>query len=482
MKTVQNPVILQKLLFTTLPFYLIGYGTLFLFTLLKIPFLTTVFTASELGNYAFINTLLTYIEVVFFSWVSGTIWRYVYEKQFSGFRNLATAALTVLFVLGSMAGITTFFLSMIIHVPHGDSILLYAFFSSFSSQLISFFLNYFLFKKWIHRWCMLICFQNIFSFLILVALITFSKEGIAAIFISTLLCNIILLVFFFFIYFRRAVSGISFKNISLVRKLLPYSSLLIFSNIFFTAINNGDRFIIDDYKGKQQLGVYSQNYSLASVGFFSVVQFFSLLFIPLYNKSLVGKEDETIKKIIQFYFILFTPLLCFFILNSEVITNILLGKEFRGYSVIFNWIAAGIYCFGITNFFEIRLKFMNRIRSTVIIIAIHALLNILLNLWLLRSWSIETAAVITFGTYCMMMIVFVIFNRGFFKQLGLDTFIPDLLYSSLSFIIIALLVNQYVPGNWFVLFINGISALVIYWLFLKKHLEVAKYCIKRIAF
>jgi O-antigen/teichoic acid export membrane protein len=169
-------------------------------------------------------------------------------------------------------------------------------------------------------------------------------------------------------------------------------------------------------------------------------------------------------------------------MNSGVFTDILFGKEFRGYSMIFNWIAAGIYCFGITNFFEIRLKFMNRISSTVVIIGVHALLNILLNLWLLKTWSIEIASVITFGTYAMMMIVFIIYNRKFFSTLGLMTFIPDLIYSSLFFIAVAIPVQHYLPFNWLILFINGISALVIYWLFLKKHLEVVKYCIRRIAF
>jgi O-antigen/teichoic acid export membrane protein len=47
-------------------YYSLGYGFAFCFALFKVPFLTNFFSPGELGAYTLINSVLAYIDIIFF--------------------------------------------------------------------------------------------------------------------------------------------------------------------------------------------------------------------------------------------------------------------------------------------------------------------------------------------------------------------------------------------------------------------------------
>src|SRR5215203_2736453 len=77
-------------------YYSLGYGFAFFLALFKVPFLTNFFTPSELGAYTIINSVLAYIDVIFFSWINGTIWRNLYDKKFQTYSSLLNGILPIL--------------------------------------------------------------------------------------------------------------------------------------------------------------------------------------------------------------------------------------------------------------------------------------------------------------------------------------------------------------------------------------------------
>src|SRR5688572_3285012 len=393
----------SRLLFTktissTLLYFGTGYAFIFCFGLFKLPFLTNFFKPEQLGIYAVINSFLSYIDIVFFSWINGTIGRYIYDKKFQSYSTLLSGIFPLLCLAILLAGTTTFFLSFLVA---NTNILMIAFLSGLTNQLLSLYLTCLLYKHYVSRWCVFVCLQNLLSFLLLIAFVVFYELDIRSIFLSTLVGNGVLLVIYLIPRYLRK-SGIVFLrgNLNLYKSLFSFSIMLTITNIFLTALNNADRFIIDYHKSREKLGQYSQNYSLATVGFYSFVQLFSTIFSPLYIKNLSsGERPESNIKIVQLYLLIFFPVLCFLIFNSSPLTDILFGKEFRGFSEIFSWVAAGIFCYGFANFFETRLKIFNRVRTVASILAIHVCLNIVLNMLLLKWFSINIAAIVTFFCY-----------------------------------------------------------------------------------
>src|SRR5688500_16447611 len=98
---------IAQIVFNKLVFYFIGYGVVILSTLIKVPLLTNLFTSEELGVYSIIVSGLSYIEIIFFSWISGTIWRHVYNYNAS-FENSAVAVLPLFTIMVVVAATLTF--------------------------------------------------------------------------------------------------------------------------------------------------------------------------------------------------------------------------------------------------------------------------------------------------------------------------------------------------------------------------------------
>ena len=472
---------LKKLFYSNLLFYFIGYLFIFSFTFFKIPLITHYFKPQELGLYAIISSALNYIDILFFSWISGTIWRYAYDNKFKSFGALTLSILPLLAVMAILAGISTFLLSFLFNIET-RSILKIAFFSNLSILLVSIYLNYLLYKKQIKSWCAMVCFQSLFSLLILIFLVTAHNLSIESIFISTGVCNFIIIAYSLFINFKRIKIIHDFNTLELRKQVFTYSVFVTTHNIFLAILNSGDRFIIDYYKGKEKLGHYSQNYNLASVGLFAFIQFFNTVFMPLYSKNLSIKEtNQTNNKIIQLYLLLFTPVLCFLLLNSTPITEIVLGKEFRGFSKIFDWVAVGTYFFGLSNFFEVRLKFLGNPKIVVFICGLLSIFNLVANGFLLKNNSIEMAAYVTFFSYFLMMILFVSYNWQFFLKLDLLRFFPGIFYATLICIFFTILSGYGNFSNWTKITLNALVALISYSILLKKRLHVLRDCVKKVS-
>jgi O-antigen/teichoic acid export membrane protein len=461
--------------------YSLGYLSTLLFGIIKIPLLTTFFNPEQLGLYALIISFLTYIDILFFSWISGTISKHVYDKRVQSYSNLVAGIFPILMLSSLLAFIFVYLLSFFINIP--DRVKFYiAFLASFSNQIATFYLTYTLYKNYIGKWCAFTCMQNAINLACLLALIIWFKMGIESIFLSVLIANIILFVILLLPHIIKRKKAISFlKKNSLHKTFFSYSVLLTGANIFYTALNNGDRFIIDYHKGKEKLGQYAQNYSLASIGFASFTNLFTTIFSPVYIKNLSEETNEDANnKIIQLYILLFTPLLCILIFNGDVFTKLLLGKEFWRFSVIFDWIVAGTYLYGFANFFQARLKMSNSVKKLVLLLAASSCLNLLLNFFFLKKATIEAAAIITFVTYFLFLASLLYNDWKYFLSLQLGYILRSIFFASAIFFITNSIIRSFISNDLVMLVTSSFSSFGIYLFFLRRFLPILKQCINEV--
>ena len=448
-------------------YYALGYFCIFSFGLFKIPVITNFFKPEQLGNYFLINSFLTYIDVLFLSWINGTIWRHVHDNRFPTYNSLVSSIIPIFGIAVILSLCTTILLSLLLNL-WDIQIILIAFFTSLSGQVISLYGSYLLYKTNVKHWSMLVCIQNICSFLLLVVLML-NETSIINIFLSVLITNILIL--FFYItpkHFRTRSFSIHFEK-NTYKSLLSYSLILIVTNICITVLNNGDRFLIQHFKGEKSLGIYAQNYSLATVGFFSFIQAFTTLFLPTFMKGIAAKAENGINsKIVRMYLLFFTPTFCFLLVNSFRITELLLGDEFRGYASIFNWVLAGTYCLGFANFFETRLKFLNKIKLVSFSFFAIAIINLLINFILLKIYSINVSAIITFGSYFILLVLFLWFDRPYFQNLQIGSLILKLAVASSIYFFLSMLVKHFLPNNLLAFFSDAFICFATYFIFLKR--------------
>jgi O-antigen/teichoic acid export membrane protein len=352
-----------------------------------------------------------------------------------------------------------------------------------SQQAVSIYYLYLQSHKKIKPWCWSIVAQQIIGFLLLLLFTLCFNAGVYSIFLSVLIFNILFCLLKGIQYkavFKQLFEKIALKN---HKAIATYSYLAILLSCCLMVLNNGDRFLISHLKGDNVLGLYAQSYSLASVGLYAAIQAFNTIIAPSYNRALLHSEDpNTTKNIIAVYVLFFTPLLVFLILNAKVITTLLLARPFQGYHAVFAWAAIGIYCYGICHFLEVRLKFMNKTGTVLGILAVVAFLNILLNRILLPEKDVTVAAIISFACYLLLLLVFVWYNWHFITRLNLKNLFSDLLISSGFFIAFHffLMRQQLFQNPILYLAVDCIAAILIYYLFLKRHLSLLTYFLKKI--
>ena len=106
------------------------------------------------------------------------------------------------------------------------------------------------------------------------------------------------------------------------------------------------------------------------------------------------------------------PAIVYLSFFAKEISDILLGKEFRiGYNIIpFVFFAAFLH--GAINFFELRLKFKDKLKKLSLIMIGATILNIILTIIFVSRFGYKWAAVTTTITYVVIFGVFLSLDRN----------------------------------------------------------------------
>ena len=455
--------------------YILSYLIIFSLTVIKIPVLTKVLSPADIGIYSFVLSLLTYIQVIFLSWISSTSWRFIYEKERIGnANNLFYSLLPLIFLTTFLAAIGTLFLSIFISLSIiGNLLLFVGFFTILTQELAGLYLLYLQASNKIKNWAVIISAQQILSFILMLIFLYQLKLGIVSVFLSQVLINLILLLL---VSSKLKKPTKNLENQLSFHTVFSYSLFTIAANLALLVLNNSDRIIINYYKGSYSLGLYSQTYSIASVGFFSFIQVFNTVFIPIYNKEIVNKRTcangTGSINITRLYFVLLLPVCLFFCFNGKNITSVLLAKSFQGFYNIIPFVVIGNFLYGIANFYEVKMKLENNIKRGTAYLYIAAISNIVLNLLLLKNSGIIAAAITTFISYLLLAVLLIYKNKTDFVRIYTKSIVKDLSIVSFSTIAFYLTSNVLLDkvSTVLALIINVCFFLLIVVTLLRKHI------------
>ena len=455
-------------------YFLLAQITLFLIGIIKIPLYTRLFLPGEIGMYSWSVAFLSYIDIIFLSWVNATLWRFIYtEKKTKFFFSLLTNILPLFIVIALISfSVTLVLLSLITLPPQIKTLISVGFFSILSQQVLSFVLFYFHAYKQFKKWSLVIIIQQIFTLLLFLICYYYFKLGLLGIFYSTIILNTAIILFYSLKHFNLLKVLITELRTTYAKDYFKYSYLSIILSLCLMILNNSDRFFIYYLKNETDLGLYSQYYGLASVGFFSAIQAFNSYFGPSYNLALTKPNAYYINlSVIKLYLLLFTPLAIFSLINNEVLINFLFAEKYHGYNSVFNWALIGLYFFGFYNLLEVRMKFLNQIKTVIVALTLVVLLNIIANYFFLTIFDFRIASIISFFCYLILLLYSIVKNYSFISKIKLKNAIINLTIASCLYYILQLLLFQNVEFSspFIYLTINFILAFFIYYFTLSKH-------------
>jgi len=404
--------------------YFLGSFVPLLIGFIKTPVFTRHFSKEEYGYLGLVSLTFTYLGMLLFSWIGSCIWRYYlkYETE----KTLKTLYSNLLF-LYSLSFIASLIISVLWYLTVENylvkQLIFYSFLQLILNQLFLFYMVIVRLKGKSEFYTILQSIKASLSIIVALILVFNFDVNISALISSLVIIDALVILFLAIV---NPVE-ISF-NYKLVKKddlkeLIIYGSAGLIINIGFLVITSSDRYFIYLLSNLETVGVYDQVYKISQISVVVLVTIFFNTINPTLLKELELNFDNSTyltQKYIKAFIIFGLPVIIYLSLFSKDIANILLGEEFRVGYTIMPFIFFAAYMHGLSNFYELRLKFSNKLKRLSVIIISAAVLNVILNYIFIGLYGYKWAAVTTVVTYILLILTFHIFDVQVFKFNRID--------------------------------------------------------------
>ena len=190
--------------------------------------------------------------------------------------------------------------------------------------------------------------------------------------------------------------------------MLGYGSAGLLLNLSILSLSYFDRYIIAFFYELEEVGIYDQVSKISQLSVIALVTIYFNTINPVLFRRLELDFQGSLEsmKSYVFTFVFFgVPIVFYLSLFSEELATLLLGINFREGYVMMPYFFMGSFLYGLCNFFELRLKFSNRIKKLSLIALCIASINIVLNIFLVRSFCYQWAAFTTLISYVILFVI-----------------------------------------------------------------------------
>lgn len=377
----------------------------------RTPIFTRHFDREAFGQLGLVTITFSFLGMLLFSWISSCLWRYYSSYKHAGRLTILYSNLGLLFLLSFLfLGAMTFMFLWGSTDSTSRNIIMYAACQLIFNQL---FLGYMVVIRLMGKSGYYNVFQGIRTLLglfVALGLVFVWNADISALVSSLALVDMLSVAFLMVL--NPAAIRLRFQDLdkSVLVDLLKYGSIGLILNLSLLSIAYSDRYIIALFYHLEEVGMYDQISKIAQL---SVVALTSIYFNTI-NPVLLKKLDIDYKGALSFVqayafgFLFYgIPVVFYLSLFSKEIAHILLGEAFREGYVLMPFIFWAAFIQGLASFFELRLKFSDRMRKLGLIGLLTAVLNITLTYTFVGIYGYEWAAYTTLMTYAVMIGIFI---------------------------------------------------------------------------
>ena len=204
---------------------------------------------------------------------------------------------------------------------------------------------------------------------------------------------------------------LKFSSTSLLifKKCFSYGIPLIGVTFGSLVLSLSDRYILQYLKNSIEVGIYASGYDLVDKAIkitFSILLAASYPVIVQVFEQKGGEEvKKVLSKLLNIYILLFSPIILTIIIMAPEIVSLFLGRAFKGATVVIPWIAAGTFFLGMSQIIAQWLQLKENTKILLFFFIIAAVFNICLNFVLISKYGILGAAIATFVSYLLHLIL-----------------------------------------------------------------------------
>ena len=451
---------------------------------LKTPIFTRHFSTESFGSLGIVQITYSYLGMILFSWISSCLWRY-YQKFKQ--ENRSDALNGGLIFLASISFLLLLLVSSVLYSTEDDAlvkqIILYSFFYLVFNQGLMSYLVMVRLEGKAMTYTIFQSFRAVLGFALSLILVFYLNKDISVLVGSLAVIDAIaLLVLLFWNPLRARISMVKINKNDL-KTYLSYGSAGLVMNLSLLSLNLSDRYVILHADGLGSVGIYDQVYKIALLSVSALVSVFFNTINPRLFRELESNFNKSIRfmaSTLNLFLITGMPVVVYLSLYSEEIASLVLGPGFREAQGIMPFVFIAAFLQGLANFYELRLKFSNRMKLLTLIFLIGAGLNLLLNIILVPRFGYFWAAYTTLISYSIMMLLFHWYDKALFTSLkiyrkNILRFIGILALQSIVFA----LFKKFEPGSMYMIILGLIFVLSYGWMLKKSGFAINEESIPR---
>lgn len=241
--------------------------------------------------------------------------------------------------------------------------------------------------------------------------------------VEALLLGIILsLVIVLPLLWRKAIGTMlvvrSKINLQLAKEMAKYSFPLVVGNLAAWILSLSDRYILQFFRGAQEVGIYSASYNIIYGIMGLLATLFMLAGAPIGMSIWERQGENGIKKFIceqtRFYLIFCLPAVVGLSVLAKPIIEILTTQQYyEGYRII-PLVVSGCFFLGLQHRFQWGFSLYKKTVFISVAMALSGLLNLFLNFLLIPQYGYMIAAITTLISYGSLLFLMIIVSRRFF--------------------------------------------------------------------
>ncbi|HYA12777.1 MAG TPA: oligosaccharide flippase family protein [Syntrophales bacterium] len=261
-------------------------------------------------------------------------------------------------------------------------------------------------------------------------------------FIGVVLADVIVSAVLFHWFFKHYRCNPRMVSKELNVNFMKFGVPLFLSELCFLLMSYADRYLIVWYLGKEALGLYSVGYNVAmyigNIIMFSISYAIVPIYVEIYGREGREKTEAFLKKGLQYIFVAIIPMWFGYAAISKELFIVFASEKYAMAANFSPLILFGYFCLCVNTIFNAGLYLKKRTIVSFGITLSAIILNIGLNLMLLRRFGIASAAVVAAAS-CMVSLILTIWisNKFVTVRVELKSFIYYLSVSVLMYLVIS---------------------------------------------
>lgn len=195
---------------------------------------------------------------------------------------------------------------------------------------------------------------------------------------------------------------------ALFRRMLVFGIPMIAFELSAIVLNIGDRYVIQAMLGNEALGVYSASYNFAQyvegIFFAALTQAITPMYVRIWEEKGPEETATFLNQTLHFYLLGALPMVAGLSATGREMLIILASEKYADGAAIIPYVAGGMAISGSLGIIAAGLYIHKRSLFMASLMAICAVLNVALNIWLIPLLGIAGSAIATLIAYAILTI------------------------------------------------------------------------------